>query len=176
MLKRLFLYSLFTINLFAANNEQQESSSTSTTMIVVYCAGAVVVIAGGVLAAPLILPASTVLAIQTSAVTVGTSVANAFVVVTPYAQGVSYGISAGRIVRPYVIQTTQEQLDQFFKKEADELVKIKTELNTCFMKHTSDKQRDSSGCPTACQDIAFTFAILAGQGELDKIIKNIQKD
>lgn len=174
MLKKLFLYSLLTINLFAGNNDKSASSSTSTTMIVVYGVGGVIVIAGGVLAAPLILPASTVLAIQTSAVTVGASVANAFVVATPYAKGVSYGISAGRIVRPYVMQTTQEQLDQFLKKEADKLAKIKTELSTCLMKHKFDTQRDSSGCPMACEDIAFTYAILAGEDEFDKVMKSLQ--
>ena len=175
MLKK-FLYLLLSMNLCAVGNDKQENTSTSTTMIVMYCVGGVVVIAGGVLAAPLVLPATTIAAIQTSAAAAGVSVANAFVVATPYAHGVSYGISGARALRPYVIQTIEEQLADFLKKEAAELAKEKTKLSKCLMNHKSDSQRDSSGCPTLCEDIAFTFAILAGQDEFDKVMKSFQKD
>lgn len=175
MFKKLLLL-LLSINLFASDNDKQKNSSTSTTMIVIYCVGGTVVVAGGVLAAPLVLPATTIVAIQTSAAAAGVSVANAFVVATPYAQGVSIGVSVGRAGRPYVIQTTEEQLADFLKKEAAELTKARTELSKCLVKHKKDSQRDSSGCPTACEDIAFTFAILAGQDEFDKVMKSFQKD
>lgn len=47
-------------------------------------------------------------------------------------------------------------------------------LSRCLTQHKADSQRDRSGCSTACQDIAFTFAILAGQNEFDRIIKSLQ--
>ena len=174
MLKKIFLCSLLSANLFASDNDKPKNSSTSTTMIVIYCVGGVVVIAGGVLAAPLVLPASTVLAIQTSAAAAGTSVANAFIVATPYAQGVSFGVSAGRAARPYIIQTIDEQLVELLKAEAAELFKEKNNLIKCFIKNKADTQKDSLGCPTACEDIADTFAILAGRDEFDKVMKSMQ--
>ena len=146
MFKKLLLL-LLSMNLFASDNDKPKDSSTSTTMIVIYCVGGAVVVAG-----------------------------EAFIVAAPYAQVVSFSITGGRIVRPYIIQTIDEKLAEFLKAEVAELTKAKTELSKCLVKHKKDSQRDNSGCPTACEDIAFTFAILAGQDEFDKIMKSFQKD
>jgi len=171
MFKKLLLL-LLSMNLFASDNDKPKNSSTSTTMIVIYCVGGVIVIAGGVLAAPLVLPASTILAMQTSAVAAGTSVANAIVVATPYAKGVSFGVSAGRVARPYVIQTTDEQLAEFLKAEAAELLEEKTKLSKCLVKNKTSSQRDTLGCPMDCQDAAYAFALIAGQNELDRMLSS----
>jgi|GEM_PF-2289906 len=102
-----------------------------------------------------------------------TVVGKSAVLAAPYATGVTVSIIGARAIRPYVIQTTEEKLAQFIQEEAIELLQVKTELSTCLMKYKSDCQRDSLGCPIACQDIADTFIILAGQDEYDKIIKKI---
>ena len=174
---KIILILLLSMNLSALDNDQSNNMFPTTTTIIIYGVGGAAIAAGGVIAAPLILPAGTIVIIQTAAATTvpyviaaGTYVVSNFSV--PFC--ISLGISGACVVRPYIIQTTEEQLAQFNKVEAAKLHEVKTKLSRCFIKHKADSQRDSSGCPTACQDIAFTFAILAGQNEFDRVIKSLQ--
>ena len=170
MFKKILIL-LLSMNLSAFGNDQQQSMSSTTKII--YGVGGAVVVVGEVLTAPLILPAGTIVVIKTTVATAATQII-AYIANLSLATKIGLGISGARIARPYVIQTTEEKLIQFNKVEAAELHEVKTNFTTCFMKHKYDIQRDSSGCPTACEDIAFTFAILAGQGEFDRVIKSIQ--
>lgn len=173
---KLLLLLLLSANLSALDNDQSDSMLPTTTTII-YGIGGTVVVVGGVIAAPLVLPAGTIVIIQTAAATVGTQIlaAGTYVIsnLSVYSW-ISIGVSGARVARQYIIQTTEEQLTQFKKAEIAELHEVKTKLSRCFTQHKADSQRDSSGCPTACQDIAFTFAILAGQNEFDKVIKSLQ--
>lgn len=174
---KLLLLLLLSANLSALDNDPSNSMLPTTTTIIIYGVGGAVVVVGGVIAAPLVLPAGTIVIIQTAAATVGTQIlaAGTYVIsnLSVYSW-ISIGVSGARTVRPYIIQTLEEELVQLIKDEAAELLEEKTQLSKCLLKNKVNLQRDSSGCPLACQDIAFTYAILAGEDEFNKVIKSLQ--
>lgn len=97
-------------------------------MLIIYGVGGTVVVVGGVIAAPLVLPAGTIVIIQTTATVIVTSIITAATYVVSNLSVyslISIGISGARVARPYIIQTTQEQLIQCNKAEIAELHEAK---------------------------------------------------
>ena len=168
MLKKL-LFLLLSMNLFAFGNDQPKSMSSTTKII--YGVGGTVAVVSGVIAAPLVLPAGTIVIIQTATATAATQII-AYITNLSLATKIGLGISGAYIVRPYVIQTTEEKLAQFNKSEAAELLEEKNKLSKCLVKNKANSQKGSLGCPLICQDTAYAFALIAGQNELDRMLSS----
>ena len=79
-----------------------------------------------------------------------------------------------QVVVQLVPLTAQEELDQLLKEEAAELLQTRIELIKCLVSNKLEPKTSGLGCPMACEDIAFAFALIAGQDELDRVIKSLQ--
>ena len=73
-----------------------------------------------------------------------------------------------------IAMTAQEELDQLLKEEAEELLQTRIEFIKCFITNKLEPRTSGLGCPMACEDVAFAFALIAGQDELDRVIKSLQ--
>ena len=73
-----------------------------------------------------------------------------------------------------IAMTPEEELDQLLKEEAEELLQTRIEFIKCFTTNKLEPKISTFGCPKACHDAAFAFALIAGQDELDRVIKSIQ--
>ena len=79
-----------------------------------------------------------------------------------------------QVAQPLVPLTAQEELDQLLKEEAEELLQTRIEFIKCFTTNKLEPKTSTFGCPKACHDAAFAFALIAGQDELDRVIKSLQ--
>ncbi len=197
MLKRIvFLLSLLSINVCAIDNNDQEGISTRT---VVTCT--VVIVACGAIAAPFILPAATLATIQAAGVaaaaqvaaastavstgvgtavtavagpTIGTAVGSAAGAIVTIPNGIGIGISGVKTIRPYLIQTQEEEFFVLIKLEKKNVAELKTNLSQCLIKNKNDVKNNDLNYPTQCQETAYKFGLLAGQHELNQVRKNIE--
>jgi hypothetical protein len=167
MIKKIFLL-LCSSNLLLAN----EFSTTQKVLI----GGAIgsVVVAAAVVAAPLVLPASTVVAIKTTASAVAIKVGTAATAAAPVAKGITLGISAVQIAKPYIISTPDEGLSQLRKEQAAREFKAKNAFLECFTKNKLFP-KNNSGYPDSCKQLACMFELISGQEEFNRTVKAFNK-
>jgi len=77
-----------------------------------------------------------------------------------------------QILETHTTLTNVEELEKLLKEEAKELLQARIEFIKCLLNNKSEPKTSVFGCPMACEDIAFAFALIAGQDELDRVIKN----
>lgn len=167
---KIFLLLLFSMNLCACEIDHTSNNKMTTNTIIMYGVGGTVVVAGVIIAAPLILPAGTIVAIQTTTSTIASQAA-IFISNLSIPTKIGLGISGAKVVRPYIIETTEEKYKKLITSENTELLKIKTNLAHCLMKNKNEVHRTNLGYPKSCKDMADTLAILVGQDEFDQRIK-----
>ncbi len=166
MLRKIF-FLLFSISLLTTdemkcctcNPKIYELSTTGK--VVVYGLVGTGAVAGAVFAAPLVLSASTIVAIQAAtaaAATAATSAASSVLFPVTVVGKVGLGLTAAQWVRPYVLQTTEEKLTELLKQRAEKPTKSKTEFVSCLIKNKADSPRNASGRPVVCEDAALFYA------------------
>ena len=194
MLKKI-LFLLMMINVCSVATENKEEMSKRTKVIL----GCLTIIVG-VAAAPFILPAATITAIQAAAAagsakiaaasavastTVGTAVtgvagstAGGFaasvaggIVSVPTAIGV--GVASVKAARPYIFETEEEELAQLKLREIRELNQARNNLLVCLIKNKQDAQKGSFDCSKHCQETAYVLGLLGGLDEIDRVVKSV---
>jgi len=180
MLKKILLFFL-SANLCIADQQENGRIIKVAKVITV---GALGVGAAGLLViyAPVILPASTVIAIKsavaaaaTKVAVVGASIKTGAVAAAPVATAINIAIPVARAGRPYVYLTKEEKLNELLKRDIAELSDARTEFRNCFMKNKSNSRRNTLSIPSASEEAAFDFALLVGQEEVDKMMDDLSK-
>ncbi len=80
-------------------------------------------------------------------------------------------LTAGQYARPYIFQTTKEKLKDLVNEKALEASKAEMEFIHCLKENRIFSPRNDAGRPTACEDIAFSYALVAGHAKLDQRTK-----
>ncbi len=167
------LFLIFITSLSTANENKKCTCNTYelTTTEKVVIGG--VVGAGAVIAAPYVLPASTIAAISAAITAASAKTAAYFASMTAVGK-ISLGLSAAQLARPYVLQTTEEKLKALLEEKAAKPAKAKAEFISCLKTNKSSTQRNSSGRPEACEEAALLYAFSAGVAELNKKTKQFK--
>lgn len=176
MLKKLLL-TLLCANLCATDNSQDGLSTTQKVLI----GGALgtTAVAAAVFVGPVVLSASTIAAIKAAAAAAtakaaaaGVAIKTAAVTAAPVVGQISTGLFVARQAKPYVFHTAEEALECRKQQEANEGIKAKEAFSSCLIKNRLS-QRDTSRLPSACEEMAFMFALLEGQTAVDKLIRDV---
>lgn len=181
MLKKLFFLILFSTRLFADNNETNNEISNTEAVIIITALGAVV-IAGAVIAAPVILPASSIAAVKAAAATAAAKAATAgasikaTVAATSITTKVSLGVAAAQIARPYILPNTQEETIVLATEEILELLKTKNEFESCLQNNKASFKKNNLHIPTQCKELGQMFEMMLGTEEFEKTITAFSKD
>ena len=160
----------------------------------------VLVVGGGIVAAPFVLPAAGIAAIQAAAVTAaakiaaasalasatvgtsvtavaGTTIGTAAATVTggivSVPSAIGLGIEGVKFARPYVFQTEHEEFVYLEKSERQEFLQQRSDLINCLIKNKKDSKKGSFDCSPSCQQLAFEFQLLAGKTELQRAVKSV---
>jgi len=198
MLRKLLFILLSANFCFAVDVDQDYMAKRNKALWIV--GGVIGGTAVGVVAAPFVLPAATITAIQAGAVavtakiaaasavvstsvttsvtavagtTIGTAAGTAAGAIVSVPGAISVGIKGATLARPYVFETEYEELAYLDKVEIQEFLQARSNLISCLMKNKADSKKGSFGCSSSCQEMAYTFRLLAGQVELQKALKSI---
>lgn len=176
MFKKILLILLLSTNSFvlrAANdctcNSQYNEWSTTGTIIVWGSVGT-----GTVLLAPVVLPASAIAAITAAAAATKAAVVAAaaqaatFIIPTTTVGKVGLGLTATQYVRPCILQTTEEKLKKLLKEKERKQWAAREEFITCLKQNKFNSARNAAGRPSACEDMALAYALVAGNAHLNR--------
>lgn len=175
MLKKMLLF-LVCINLFNISSvytctcysSYNELSTTEKVAI------GGTIITGGVLAAPYVLPASALAAIaaaaaaaKAAAVAGATKVAG-YVASTSTVSKVGWGLTAVQYTRPLIVHTTEEKVKALLKEKERKQYAPREEFITCLKQNKFGSARNAAGRPSVCEDLAFSYALVAGNANLNR--------
>ncbi len=166
MLKKIF-HLIFITNLLMASEVKECTCSTyglSPAKKIAVCGTLGV---GAIITAPYVLPAGTLAAIYSAAATAAAKAA-VIVVPTTVAGKISLGLTVAQLARPYILQTTEEELHTLLKERNLRSFTEKNDFVRCLKANKNNLQRNSSRRPEACEDAALLYAFSAGINELNK--------
>lgn len=182
MFKKILLILLFSTNSFALRAREcrcdltVNEPSALVSIIVVGAVGAGAV-AGTVMMAPVVIPAAALTAITAGmvatkgAIVAGGTYAASWIVPTNVVGYVSTTLTVIRYTRPYIVQTTKEKRDQLLEEKAQERYTTKDEFITCLRQNKFGSARNAAGRPSACEEMAYAYAFVAGYAELNRRTK-----
>lgn len=166
MLKKVILLLLSTSLLIGSENKNCICKNQSDNKFIII--GSILAVGtAAVIAAPFVLPAGTIVVITTTGTAIATKIAVIVVPTTTIGQ-ISSGLSITHAIRPYIIETTEEKLNVLLEERALKPFKVKTEFIHCLKANKINSQRDASGRPTACDEIALRYALTVGISELNQ--------
>ncbi len=180
MLKRTILLLLFSANLYAGDQAEncgcnsQYNELSKTKKFILYGAIGTGTVAATIAAAPVVLPAGAVAAVTTALasakVAIAAGAAKAAAAITTMGK-VSLGLSAAQYARPYILRTTEEKRDILLKEKPLKALKAEREFISCLKQNKIGSSKNSTGRPTACEDVALFYALVAGNAKLNRRTK-----
>lgn len=187
MIKKITLLLCISSFLAATANDKDKKPITLEDVMIVGAATTATVIVGlGIGAAmtalaPVILPASTIVAmktavtavavkatatgvaIKTTATVAAIKASSAVVVAAPYATKISLGISAVQMAKPFVLPTPEDELNNILKVKASRLHKAEKELTACLTQNKFTFGKVAVNPPPTCEHQARVFELMSGK-------------
>lgn len=166
MIKKIFIL-LLSLNLFAV--EKNKNCTCSTRDFSTTEKG--IMVSAAILTTPYIFPAGTIGGLAAAVTT-----AAHYLIPTTIVGKISLGLTAVNIARPMVVQTTEEKLDALIKERASNQEKARIEFIECLKSNKKNSQRNESGRPIECEDLAFFYALNSSATELNKRTEAFNKN
>lgn len=88
---------------------------------------------------------------------------------------IGLGLTAAQMARPYILQTTEEKLNELLKEKASRSARTKDEFISCLKANKTDSPRNVFGRPCACEDAALIYAFNSSVAELNKRTEAFKK-
>jgi len=114
------------------------------------------VIIGGLLGGAIIIAAPYVLAAGSTikiavAIKLAVAAGSTYLIPTTTVGQVGLGLMTAQIVRPFILQTTEERLDRLLGEKASMPARAKAEFISCLKENGTNCPRNAFGRPTACE-------------------------
>lgn len=182
MFKKILLILLFSANPYAlkANDCRCDLTVNEPSLmksIIILSAVGAGAVAGTVIMAPVVIPAAALSAITAGivatkgAIVAGGTYVASWLIPTTTVEYVGTTLTVIKHTRPYIIQTTEEKRDQLLEEKAQEQYTKKDEFITCLRQNKFGSARNAAGRPSACEEMAYAYAFVAGNAELNRRTK-----